>query len=167
MTNGTPYDVRVRAVNDQGNGAASAPVTATPATVPGQPTISDVTRADQTLIATVADASDGGAAITLWQYSTDGGTTWANVNPSGSTLTITSLSSNPATRIANGTSYPITVRAVNSAGASVPSLVTTVGPSATPSAPVVTLTSGDKTIRVAYTDCQQWWFAHHRRRVPP
>ena len=43
------------------------------------------------------------------------------------------------------------MRAVNSAGASVPSLVTTVGPSATPSAPVVSLTSGDKTIQVAYT----------------
>ncbi len=151
LTNGTPYDVSVRAVNSQGNGAASTPVTATPATVPSQPTITDVTRADQTLIATVQDSSDGGAAILSWQYSTDGGATWAAASSSGSTLTITALSSNTSTRIANGTSYPITVRAVNSAGASVPSLVTTVGPSATPSAPVVTLTSGDKTIRVAYT----------------
>ncbi len=151
LTNGTPYDVSVRAVNDQGNGAASTPVTAIPATVPAQPTISEVTRADQTLIATVADASDGGAAILSWEYSTDGGTTWATADVSGSTLTITSLSSNPGTRIANGTSYPITVRAVNSAGASVPSLVTTVGPSATPSAPVVSLASGDRTIQVGYT----------------
>jgi titin len=151
LTNGTPYDVRVRAVNDQGNGAASTPVTAIPATIPGQPSITDVTRADQTLIATVTDATDGGAPILSWQYSTDGGTTWATANSTGNTLTITSLSSNPATRIANGTSYPITVRAVNSAGASLPSSVTTVGPSATPSAPVVALTSGDKTIRVSYT----------------
>ena len=151
LSNGTPYDVSVRAVNSQGNGDASTPVTAIPSTVPGQPTISDVTRADQTLIATVADASDGGAPILSWQYSTDGGTTWATASASGNTLTITSLSSDTGTRIANGTSYPITVRAVNVSGASVPSLVTTVGPSATPSAPVVTLTGGDKTIRVAYT----------------
>ncbi len=39
LSNGTTYNVSVRAVNAIGAGAASAPLAATPATVPGAPTI--------------------------------------------------------------------------------------------------------------------------------
>ena len=144
------------------------PSPATPATIPGQPTITDVTRADQTLIAPRhrrdrRRRADHRLAVQHRRRHHVGDREPHGQHRSPSRR----CRATRRTRIANGTSYPITVRAVNSAGASVPSPVTTVGPSATPSAPVVTLTSGDKTIRVAYTDCQQWWFADHRRRVPP
>jgi titin len=151
LTNGTSYAVSVRAVNANGNGDPSPSVSGTPATVPGQPAITHVTRADKTLLVAVTDAADGGAAISGWEYSTDGGTTWAAADESGGTLTITTVSTNGTTPIANGTSYPITVRAVNSAGTSIASLVTTVGPSAVPATPTVTLTPLDQAINVTFS----------------
>jgi hypothetical protein len=152
LTNGTAYAVSVRANNVQGNGAASDAVTGTPVTAPGQPTIAGVVRADRTLTVAVTEASTGGSAITEWDYSTDGGTTWRSAATSSSPLTITTLSSDGSTRIANGTSYPIAVRAVNAAGAGVASAVTVVGPSATPNAPTVTLTPLNQAVQVAFTE---------------
>src|SRR5207253_2404474 len=49
LTNGTLYSVVVRAVNSQGNGAASASMSGTPATTPGQATISSTTRGNKML----------------------------------------------------------------------------------------------------------------------
>jgi predicted RNA-binding protein with TRAM domain len=151
LTNGTPYGVRVRGVNGNGAGDPSASVSGTPATTPGQPTITSVTRGNRTLTVGVADASDGGSPITTWQYSTDGGSTWATATANAGQLAITTISSNGTTLIANGSTYPIAVRALNAAGASIASLVTTVGPSTVPSAPAVSLTSSDQSITAAFT----------------
>ncbi len=99
----------------------------------------------------VADASNGGSAITSWQYSTDSGSTWSTATQSVSPLVITTLSTDGITTVANGTSYPVAVRAVNAAGASGPSGTTGVGPSTTPVAPSVVLVAANQAIQVAFT----------------
>jgi hypothetical protein len=151
LTNGTPYAVSVRAVNSQGNGAASAPVSGTPVSAPGQPTITGITRGDQSLSIAVTAADTGGSAITGWQYTTDGGTTWFGAAGTTSPLTITALSTNGTTLVTNGTGYPIAVRAINVVGTSVASAITTVAPSAAPSAPTIVLTPLNEAILVGFT----------------
>jgi titin len=152
LDNGTSYAVRVRATNSVDTGTESAPVSGTPSTTPAQPTITSVLRGDRVLTVAVADANDGGLAITGWEYSTDGGSTWRSAGTATSPLTITTLSTDGTTLIANGTSYRITVRALNHAGSSVGSATTSVGPGAAPSAPTVTLTPQNHAIRVAFSE---------------
>ena len=151
LTNGAPYGVTVRAINAQGPSSASGSTAGTPRTTPAAPTITSVARGDRSLTVAVADASNGGSAITSWQYSTDSGTSWSTAAQSVSPLVITTLSTDGVTAVANGTSYPVAVRAVNAAGASGPSGTTGVGPSTTPVAPTVVLVAANQTIQVTFT----------------
>ena len=151
LTNGTSYPVEVRSVNGQGDSSPSAAVSGTPATVPSQPTITGVTRANATISVSYSVASTGGSAISSYQYSTDGGTTWQTAGTTANPLVITALSTNGATLIVNGTSYPIEIRAVNAVGESLASTTVNVAPATVPSAPVVTLTSADGAITVGAT----------------
>jgi predicted RNA-binding protein with TRAM domain len=151
LTNGSPYAVQIRATNSVGTGTASESMSGTPRTAPAQPTITTVIRGDHSLSVAVADADDGGSSISTWQYSTDGGTTWRSAGTATSPLAVSTLSTDGTTQIANGTSYPLAVRALNAAGASVASATTSVGPSATPSTPTVALTAQNQAIRVAFT----------------
>ena len=152
LANGTPYAVSVRAVNSVGNSTPSAPVTGTPVSAPGQPTITSITRADHSLSVAVTATDTGGSPITGWEYTTDGGATWraAGVGTT-SPLTITTLSTNGTTLVTNGTGYPIAVRVINAVGTSVASAITTVAPSAAPSAPTIVLTPLNEAILVAFT----------------
>ena len=97
LTNGTPYGVTVRAVNAQGASSASGSTAGTPRTTPGEPTITSVARGDRSLTVSVSDSSDGGSAITSWQYSTDSGSTWSTATQSVSPLVITTLSTDGIT----------------------------------------------------------------------
>ncbi len=151
LTNGTPYGVTVRAVNAQGPSAASGSTAGTPRTTPADPTITSVARGDRSLTVAVADVSNGGSAITSWQYSTDSGSTWFTATQAVSPLIITTLSTDGITAVANGTSYPVAVRAVNAAGTSGPSETTGVGPSTTPVAPAVVLVAANQAIQVTFT----------------
>jgi titin len=151
LTNGTSYGVTVRAINTQGSSSASGSTAGTPRTTPAQPTISSVARGDRSLTIAVSEASNGGSAITNWQYSTDSGSTWSTAAQTVSPLIITALSTDGVTAIANGASYPVAVRAVNAAGASAPSGTTGVGPSTTPVAPVVVLVAANQAIQVTFT----------------
>ena len=148
LTNGTSYAVEVLAENSNGSSGASAPVSATPVTVPGQPVITATTRGNATIVVSCSSPSSGGSPIASYQYSTDGGTTWQTLSTTTSPLVITALSSDGTTAVVNGTDYSVEVRAVNVAGASVASAPVDVSPAAAPEAPVVSLTAGDGTISV-------------------
>lgn len=78
------------------------------ATAPTAPTILSVTPgAGQLAIAFNAPVRDGGAAITNYEYSLDGGSTWAAVSPSATTSPIT------VTGLLAGSVHQVRIRAVN------------------------------------------------------
>jgi titin len=148
LTNGTEYQFAVRAVNAVGDGASSNVLPATPATVPGAPTLSSVTPGEGAVtLHFSAPASNGGSVITGYQYSSDGGSTWQTATVSGDypkTAQVTGLT--------NGTEYRFAVRTVNSVGDSASSNVLSGTPLGVPAAPTlssVTPESGAVTLHFA------------------
>ncbi|MGO8826497.1 MAG: fibronectin type III domain-containing protein [Acidimicrobiales bacterium] len=148
LVNGTSYAVEVRADNAQGSSAASAAVSGTPVTVPGQPTITSTTRGNATITISYTAPIDGGSPILNYQYSTDAGTTWQDASSAADPMLITALSTDGTTPISNGTEYPVEIRAVNAAGDSLASVPVEAAPATVPGAPTVTLTPGDASIGV-------------------
>ena len=115
LTNGEPYNVRVRAVNPRGGGVW-AEGTGTPegaATAPGVPTDIHVEPSSGALTVTwSAPVSDGGAEITSYDVRFKKSTeeTWTDVSRTDSdTSTVQEL-----TDLTNGLPYDVEVRAVNS-----------------------------------------------------
>ncbi|MGI9256185.1 MAG: BspA family leucine-rich repeat surface protein [Salinispira sp.] len=118
LTNGASYDVRVRAVNIQGNGDWSDSATASPSDIaPNAPARPTIVAGDSQLTATwSAPDLNGGSPITSYdvQYKVSTATTWTQApgNPISGTATshtIPSLTN-------DGTSYDVQVRAVNTKG---------------------------------------------------
>lgn len=153
LSNSATYDISVRAVNSVGDGAASSPASVAVRTTPDAPTLSDVAPGDAILTATfAAPASDGGSAISAYQYSTDGGATWRTrtSGTTGSPLVITTESGSGAA-LTNGTVYTVQLRAVNSAGSGEASVSLLAAPLGTPSAPTsVVATGADGRLDVTY-----------------
>jgi len=119
LNNGTIYTVQVRAVNAQGSGTSSDPVISKPYTVPGAPVITDVVVAgNEATVEYTTPATDGGQAITSYEYSIDNGDSWVSTNSS----TVMSVQ---ITNLVEGEEYEIAVRAVNSAGAGTAATVST------------------------------------------
>ena len=121
LANGTAYAFEVRAVNDAGEGEAAL-TTATPATVPSAPQALTATPGDERATLTwQAPASDGGSAVTGYEYRHAAGasvpaeTAWQSA---GTSLTATVAS------LVNGTAYAFEVRAVNDAGEGEPAATT-------------------------------------------
>jgi hypothetical protein len=81
------------------------------ATVPSAPTLTSYTADETSITLSFTAGSNGGAAITNYQYSLDGGTSFTAFSPAQTTspVIISDLSS--------GTSYNIKLKAVNSVGA--------------------------------------------------
>ncbi len=112
LTNGEAASYRVSAINAAGTGPASDPVSSTPRRVPTAPTITSIKAGNRTLtVSFTAPSDDGGAPVTNYQYSIDGGTTWVTRAPAGTTSPLV------IQPLANGTTYPVLLRAVNAAGA--------------------------------------------------
>jgi hypothetical protein len=79
LTNGQEYTVCVRAENSKGASLASNCETVTPdlANEPDAPEISAVVVDSTSATVTIVEPSDGGADLTLFEYSLDDGATWS------------------------------------------------------------------------------------------
>ena len=114
LVNGTTYLVKVRAFNAIGFGYSSSIVVATPqADPPAAPTLSAAKGGAGSIALTFKAGLTGGAPITKFQVSTDGGSTWSDLPGLTSPVTITGLG--------YGVTYSVKVRAVNSRGPGTPS----------------------------------------------
>ena len=125
LVNGTAYPIELRAVNADGAGDGSAPLTGTPLTTPGAPPSSPEPTAWWPPISSLTVAfdppgDDGGSAVTGYQYSTDAGATWHDrtdgQSATSTTMTITDLSADGTTALTDGDTYDVEMRAVNAAG---------------------------------------------------
>ena len=158
LTNGTSYSVAIRAVNTVGHSSSSNSISGTPVTVPSAislPSNTNVTASNQSLTLTFDAPSNGGSAITTYQYSTDRGTTWRTRTDGGGTntssLLITTLSSDGSTSLTNGTEYCVQVRALNAIGSGQASNDVCSTPKTVPDAPTISsTTSSDRAIDVAF-----------------
>jgi hypothetical protein len=115
LVNGQSYSVLLKAENLRSMGSPSAAVSATPYTVPSEPTITQVV-VDSTKLATATvhftpPASNGGSPIISYDYTVDGGTTWQN-----STSAVIDNYILLATPKSNGASANVVIRAINAAG---------------------------------------------------
>ena len=145
LTNGTSYNVYLKAVNARGDSSASTSVSVTPSTTPSAPTSLSATAGDGQATISFTPGSNGGSAITNYKYSLDG-TTYTALSPidSSSPITISGLT--------NGTSYTVYLKAVNARGDSSASTSVSVTPSTTPSAPTsLTATAGDGQTTISFT----------------
>lgn len=148
LVNDTSYNVQIRAVNVDGDGAVSNTVTAVPGGAPDAPTLGSVTPGNAQLsIPVTAGAGNGGASLTNYMISTDGGSTYTARTPAStaSPLVITGLT--------NGTAYNVRVKAVNAAAnQSSQSNQVSGTPFTSPSAPTIgTITPGNGQLSVAFT----------------
>jgi uncharacterized delta-60 repeat protein len=145
LTNGTSYTLQLRAVSDDGVGAASASVSFTPAILPTAPTSLSASVGDGkiTLNFTPADIN-GGTAITNYQYTLNGGSTWISFNPAVTTSPVT------ITGLTNGTEYTIKLRALNAQGAGPESSSITATPAIVPTSPTILFTGSQDEGAVIY-----------------
>ena len=88
-------------------GGVTPPTPPTPPTTPSAPTITSISPRDQSLLLNFTVPSDGGSPITDYEYSINSGT-YTSAGTTSSPITITGLT--------NGTTYSLTLRAVNSIG---------------------------------------------------
>jgi len=150
LTNGTAYTFRVSAINSAGTGSASTASSAvTPLTVPSAPLNLSATASNQTVILNwSAPSSTGGSAITDYvaEYSTNGSSGWVAFG------TVSTVRSETATGLTNGTLYYFRVSAVNTIGTGATTSSITATPSTTASAPTSLIaTAGNAQVSLAFT----------------
>ena len=155
LTNGTAYEVQVRAGNSVGDGPWSASATGTPvasASAPTAPSAPRLTAGDGQLVVSWTAPLDNGASIDDYdvRYRPSGGN-WTEL-PDAVKSTATSAT---LTGLTNGTAYEVQVRAGNSVGDgpwSASATGTPVPSASAPSAPSApTLTAGDGQLGVSWT----------------
>ena len=112
---------------------------------PSAPTSLSATAGNGQATISFTAGSNGGSAITNYKYSLDG-TTYTALSPTDATSPVT------ITGLTNGTSYSISLKAVNSSGDSAASAAVSVTPSTTPSAPTsLTATAGNGQATISFT----------------
>jgi hypothetical protein len=144
LTNGVTYQIRLRAININGNGTPSTAVSGTPSTIPSAPSIIAVTPGNTELSVSFTPGDDGGSSITNYEYSTNNGTNWTSSGTTSSPIIITGLT--------NGTTYQVRLRAININGNGTPSTAVSGTPVTTPSAPTgLTGSPGDQSAIISFT----------------
>ena len=155
LTNGTEYDVQMRAVNADGAGAWSATVSGKPATIPSAPFLwPSVAKNLQIYIIWSSPDSDGGSDITSYdlRYIRTDATDLSNANWTLMEDVRTGASTYTITGLTNGVAYHVEVRGVNAAGDGLWSnriTKTPVGPPGVPS--INTVTPGDRSLTITWS----------------
>ena len=122
LVNGTTYDVRVRAVNSVGTGAASATFTGTakPNKAPGKPTIVSATVGAGTLTVSFNPPADNGGGTLTYTYrlktSNDGENGWGDWKSTGSLTSTDTGFSYVIAGITNGSTYNLQMKSTNEFG---------------------------------------------------
>ena len=123
LTNGVEYSFRVAGTNASGTGAFSVVRTAMPLGPPIAPTnLSYLAKASSVELSFTNPASNGGYAITNYQYSLNAGGAWSTLSPADTTTPVT------IPGLTDGTTYQILLRAVNSSGGGITSTAISVIP---------------------------------------
>jgi titin len=131
LDNGTTYAVTVSAINSVGESVASESAEVTPATIPGPPrSLINVRRDSGFNVSWEAPSNDGGDPVTAFQIQVQQGT-----RPP--TRFITTESPYSIRGLDNGTTYAVTVSAINSVGESVASESAEVTPATIPDLPTL------------------------------
>ena len=146
LSNGTSsYSLKTRNLNSTGFSSYSSAVTETQAiTIPNAPIINYLTAGNQQIIVDFTPPSNAGSvSVTDYTYSLNGGAD-ISANTTTSPITITGLT--------NGTTYSVSIKAVNNLGSSSASNELSATPITVPSAPTInSLTAGNLQISVAFT----------------
>lgn len=121
LTNGTTYQIQLKAVNSVGKSDVSNQLSATPATIPSVPTSLSATAGDSQITVSFTQASNGGSIITNYEYSLNGGA-FIPFSPVDTTSPVT------INNLTNGISYDIQLQAINAKGSSTPSSTVTAIP---------------------------------------
>ena len=129
--------------DDNGNDAGQVRIYGMPAS-PSAPTISSVTAANGSLTVAFTAGAAGGSAITNYKYSIDG-TNYVALNPAATTSPFT------ISGLTNGTSYSVSIKAVNEIGDSVASNAVAGIPVATTTTTTTTTVAPTATVPVLET----------------
>lgn len=152
LTNGQAYTFTVTArsaafatVGESNASIASDSVT--PLTTPGAPTFTSLTPGNGYLAASFSPpTSDGGSAITRYDYSVDNGAHWFAFG------SVSTSAPQRITGLSTGVSYDVLIRAVNAAGAGPSTSAQTATFVTAPAAPSgVTGVAGDNGVALAWT----------------
>lgn len=151
-TNDDPVDAFNLTVSDgtaSGSGTLNFTIDSITDTEPSAPTITSVIGGDG-FLTVLFDQPTVVNPITNYEYSTDG-TTFVALSPTktSSPIQISTLSTNTSTALVNGTSYSISIRAINTGGTSPTSNTMSGSPSNTPtvtapSAPTFALSTNNQ-----------------------
>lgn len=110
LTNGTTYNVVIKAINSNGYGLVSNTLSGKPSTTPAAPNITSINNGNTFLTVNFIAGNDGGDALENYAYSTDDGVNWQDCVPHdvATPIVISSLT--------NGVTYNVKIRAINNNG---------------------------------------------------
>ena len=149
LLNGTTYTIKIRAVNDVGDGPESGEVPATPLSVPAKPLGFAVTAGDAQVLLEWNDPLN--ASVTGWQYSwktTGDYGAWTDISGSDAQTTEYAV-----TGLANGVEHVFRIRAVNGSGNGAESEGIAATPRPVPAKPAGLRTeAGNRQARLLWTD---------------
>lgn len=144
LTNGTLYQVALKAVNSSGDSPQSNTILATPATLPSAPSITSLVPGDSQLTVNFNSGSNGGTEITNYKYSIDGGTNYMLADTANSPIIITGLT--------NGNKYTVKLKAITVVGESVAATSPIIRLPTKPSSPTIkSIVGGNRKLMVTFT----------------